>query len=33
VPIGQYFQPIAFRKNVTGVLDAPLPVYWNIDKK
>jgi peptide/nickel transport system substrate-binding protein len=33
VPMGQYFQPIAYRKNVTGVLDAPLPVYWNIDKK
>ena len=33
VPFGQFFQPIAFRKNVTGVLAAPLPVYWNIEKK
>jgi len=33
VPLGQYFQPVAYRKNVTGVLDAPLPAYWNIDKK
>ena len=33
VSLGQYFQPIAFRKNVTGVLNAPMPVYWNIEKK
>ena len=33
VPFGQFFQPIAFRKNVSGVLAAGLPVYWNIDKK
>ncbi len=33
VPLGQYFQPIAYRNNVTGVLDAPMPIYWNIDKK
>jgi len=33
VPMGQFFQPIAFRKNVTGVLPAGMPVYWNVDKK
>jgi len=33
VPFGQFFQPIAFRNNVTGVLQAGLPVYWNIDKQ
>ena len=33
VPIGQFFQPIAFRKNVTGVLASGQPVYWNIDKQ
>ncbi len=33
VPTGQFFQPIAFRKNVTGVLAAGTPVYWNIDKQ
>ena len=33
IPVGQFFQPIAFRKNVTGVLEAALPVYWNIEKK
>jgi peptide/nickel transport system substrate-binding protein len=33
LPGGQFFQPIAFRKNVTGALAAGLPVYWNIDKQ
>jgi peptide/nickel transport system substrate-binding protein len=33
VPTGQFFQPIAFRKNVTGVLKAGTPVYWNIEKQ
>ncbi len=33
VPFGQFFQPIAFRRNVTGVLESGVPVYWNIDKK
>ncbi|MGE0223030.1 MAG: ABC transporter substrate-binding protein [Acetobacteraceae bacterium] len=33
VPFGQFFQPIAFRKNVTGVLESGTPVYWNIEKK
>ena len=33
VPTGQFFQPIAYRKNVTGVLEAGMPVYWNIEKK
>ena len=33
VPFGQFFQPIAFRKNVTGVLESGVPVYWNIEKK
>ena len=26
-------QPVAFRKNVTGVLESSVPVYWNIEKK
>ncbi len=32
VPFGQFFQPVAFRNNVKGVLVAGQPVYWNIDK-
>jgi len=32
VPIGQYVQPVAYRSNVTGVLNSGVPVYWNIAK-
>ena len=32
-PFGQFYQPIAYRKNVTGVLEAGMPVYWNVEKK
>ena len=31
--LGQATQPFAYRKNVTGVLDSPIPVYWNIGKE
>ena len=33
VPLGQYFQPIAFRSNIKGVLESGVPVYWNIEKQ
>ena len=33
ISTGQFVQPVAFRKNVTGMLAAGMPVYWNIDKK
>jgi peptide/nickel transport system substrate-binding protein len=33
IPLGQYVQPIAFRSNITGVLAAGVPVYWNIEKQ
>ncbi len=29
VPTGQYFQPTAYRRSMTGVLKGP-PVFWNI---
>ncbi len=32
VLLGQYNQPFAWRKNVTGVLKTSIPVFWNIDK-
>ena len=33
VPLGEYTQPSAWRKSLTGVLDGPAtPVFWNIDK-
>jgi peptide/nickel transport system substrate-binding protein len=32
-PLGQFFQPIAFRANIKGVLESGVPVYWNIEKQ
>jgi peptide/nickel transport system substrate-binding protein len=32
VHLGQWYQPIAARKNVTGILTAPAPVFWNASK-
>ena len=29
VPLGQYFQPTAYRRNVRGVLDGPA-LFWNV---
>jgi peptide/nickel transport system substrate-binding protein len=31
IPVGEYIQPIAVRKNVKGLLMAPVPVHWNIE--
>ena len=33
VPLGQWYQPAAVRKNVDGLIPAPVPVFWNVDKK
>jgi len=33
IPVGQYIQPTAWRSNVTGVLQAPLLVFWNVEKE
>jgi peptide/nickel transport system substrate-binding protein len=33
VPYGQYSQPVAVRANIHGVLEAGIPVYWNIEKR
>jgi peptide/nickel transport system substrate-binding protein len=32
VPLGQFLQPLARRKGVTGNLEAPVTVFWNVDK-
>ena len=32
VPLGEYFQPIAVRDSVTGVLESPFPIFWNVKK-
>jgi peptide/nickel transport system substrate-binding protein len=31
IPVGEYLQPLAVRKNVKGLLMAPVPVMWNIE--
>jgi peptide/nickel transport system substrate-binding protein len=33
IPLGQWFQAAAVRKNVSGNLQAPVTVFWNIEKK
>jgi peptide/nickel transport system substrate-binding protein len=32
VPLGQMQFPAAYRKSLTGVLDGPVPVFWNVEK-
>lgn len=32
VPLGQYFQSAAWRKNVSGFQKGPAPVFWNVEK-
>jgi peptide/nickel transport system substrate-binding protein len=33
VLLGQFFQPVAYRTNLVGMLEVPVPVMWNVDKK
>jgi peptide/nickel transport system substrate-binding protein len=30
IPLGQWYSPMAARKNVTGLLPGPVPVFWNV---
>lgn len=32
VPLGQFFQPIAVRDTISGVLNSPFPIFWNVKK-
>ena len=32
VPLGQYFNPAALRKNISGLVPGGAQVYWNIKK-
>jgi peptide/nickel transport system substrate-binding protein len=32
IQLGQWYQPIAARKNITGILTSPAPVFWNVSK-
>lgn len=33
VNYGQWFQPMAWRSNLSGVLVSPVPFFWNVEKK
>lgn len=33
IPLGEYFQPTAYRKNIEGLLPSPAFVLWNVEKK
>jgi len=33
IPLGQYLLPSAWNKKVTGVLYAPVPLFWNVEIK
>ena len=33
VPLGQFTQPVVYRKNITGVLTGTRVVLWNLEKK
>ncbi len=33
IPLGEYEVPFAYRSNIAGILDAPAPALWNIEKK
>ncbi|MEM8577886.1 MAG: ABC transporter substrate-binding protein [Pseudomonadota bacterium] len=28
--LGQFFTPVAYRSNVAGIIESPIPLYWNI---
>jgi peptide/nickel transport system substrate-binding protein len=31
IPLGQWYQPALMRRNVAGMLQAPVPVFWNME--
>ena len=33
VPLGQFVQPMARRRNVSGNIASPVTVFWNVEKK
>ncbi len=33
VHLGQWFRPMAVRSNIDGVVEAPVPIFWNIEKR
>jgi peptide/nickel transport system substrate-binding protein len=33
VPLGQFVQPMARRRSVSGNIQSPVTVFWNVEKK
>ncbi|WP_019013258.1 ABC transporter substrate-binding protein [Elioraea tepidiphila] len=33
VPTGQFFIPFAFRRDITGILKGPMPLFWNVSRR
>jgi peptide/nickel transport system substrate-binding protein len=33
IPLGQWYGAVAVRKNIDGMVEAPVTVFWNIEKK
>jgi peptide/nickel transport system substrate-binding protein len=33
IPLGQWYGAFALRKNVVGTIEAPVTVFWNVEKK
>jgi peptide/nickel transport system substrate-binding protein len=31
--LGQYFQPVAYRENVTGLIKSPVQFFWSLEKQ
>jgi peptide/nickel transport system substrate-binding protein len=32
LPVGQFVSPMALSKHLTGILESPLPFFWNVEK-
>ena len=32
-PLGTFFQPMAYKKNLVGIVEVAIPVFWNVEKK
>ncbi len=32
INVGQFRVPFAMRKNIEGVLSAPVTIFWNVEK-
>jgi peptide/nickel transport system substrate-binding protein len=33
IPVGQFYLPTAYRRTLSGVISAPIPFFWNIEKQ